>query len=239
MGKALRLSYGENLQGRTNGADARKSYNHPCTIARTLDVLGDRWTLLILRDLMAGLSRYSDILESCGGMSPNVLSDRLKRLEADGLVHREYFRGLPPRVEYTLTEKGWAVRPVLLSLIEWGTHNLPHAITEESVGTEVPTDFAVRVIPTFSFLPERASDLSATMVVEISDCDDCDAWTFAIHDGHIHPRRHGLPDADVRLTTTTSGFFKFIHNQAPPNECGELNGPLDTAVAIQSCFVAE
>ncbi len=239
MGKAFRHVAGENLQGKSRDADARKTYNHPCTIARTLDILGDRWTLLILRDLMAGLSRYSDILESCGGMSPNVLSDRLKRLEADGLVHREYFKGLPPRVEYTLTEKGWAVRPVLLSLIDWGTHNLPQPMTEESVGTSVPTDFGVRVIPTFSFHPERATDLAATMVVEISDCEDCNTWTFAIHDGHIHPRRNGLPDADVRLRTTTSGFFMFIHNQAPPEQCGELEGPPETAAAIQACFVAE
>jgi DNA-binding HxlR family transcriptional regulator len=239
MGKVVRLSNGENLQGRTRDADSRKSYNHPCTIARTLDILGDRWTLLILRDLMAGLNRYTDILESCGGMSPNVLSDRLKRLEADGLVHREYFKGLPPRVEYTLTDKGWAVRPVLLSLIEWGNHNLPHRITEESVGTEVSTDFVMRVIPAFSFHPERAPDLTATMVVEISDCADCNTWTLAIHDGHIHPRRNGLPGADVRLRTNTSGFFKFIHNQAAPQDCGDLDGSPETAAAIQACFVAE
>ena len=97
---------------------ARKTYNHPCVIAQALDVLGDRWTLLILRDLMAGLHRYNDILESCAGMSPNVLSDRLKRLEAEGLVDRSYYKELPPRVEYTLTEKGWTVRPILSALVE-------------------------------------------------------------------------------------------------------------------------
>ena len=72
---------------------ARKAYNLPCVIAQTLDVLGDRWTLLILRDLMAGLQRYNDILESCSGMSPNVLSDRLKRLEAEGLVDHTPHQG--------------------------------------------------------------------------------------------------------------------------------------------------
>lgn len=237
MGKASRRLSGETLQGNGREADGRKSYNHPCTIARTLDVLGDRWTLLILRDLMAGLNRYSDILGSCGGMSPNVLSDRLKRLEADGLVHREYHRELPPRVEYTLTPKGWDVRPVLLSLIEWGQHNLPPAIDEESVGPSMPTDFAVRTLPAFSFHAENAPDLTATMVVEISDCEDTNTWTFAIHDGHLHPRRHALPEADVHLRTNTSGFFRFLHNQAPPEECGELTGSPQTAAAIQSCFV--
>ena len=239
MGKGMRHLNGEGLQAHSRDADGRKSYNHPCTIARTLDVVGDRWTLLILRDLMAGLHRYSDILESCGGMSPNVLSDRLKRLETDGLVHREYHRELPPRVEYTLTEKGWGVRPVLLALIGWGQDHLSPGITEESVGTEVSADFAVRVIPAFSFHPEKAADLAATMVVEISDCNDCNTWTFAIHDGHIHPRRNSLPEADVTLKTNTSGFFRFIHNQSPPEACGEVIGCLETAAAIQSCFIAD
>ncbi len=239
MGKAFRQSNGESVPGQSRDADGRKSYNHSCTIARTLDVLGDRWTLLILRDLMAGLRRYSDILESCGGMSPNVLSDRLKRLEADGLVHREYHRELPPRVEYTLTETGWSVRPVLLSLINWGEENLASAITEKSAGKEITADFAMRVIPAFSFRPEQAHGLTATMVVEISDCEDGNTWTFAIRDGHIHPRRNALPEADVHMKTNTSGFFRFIHNEALPEDCGEVIGSAVMAAAIQSCFVAE
>ena len=160
----------------------------PCLIAQTLDVLGDRWTLLILRDLMAGLDRYSDIIESCGGMSPNVLSDRLKMLEAEGLVERIYERGLPPRVEYKLTEKGWAVRPVLLALVEWGMQYTDR-FTKESVGDTVPTDFAVRVIPTFAFQPEHANGLTATMVLELDDCEGCKAWTFEIADGRLRPSR--------------------------------------------------
>jgi DNA-binding HxlR family transcriptional regulator len=222
----------------TQADGARKSYNHPCVIAQTLDVLGDRWTLLILRDLMSGLHRYGDILDNCSGMSPNVLSDRLKRLEADGLVHRRYERGLPPRVDYTLTEKGWAVRPVLLSLLDWGRQYVP-GFTEESVGTEVSTDFAVRVIPAFSFHPERASDLSATMVVEIADCEGCSSWSFDIHDGHIHPRRHASEDADVYLLTNTTGFFRFVRGELPPEKCGELRGCAVTAAAIQSCFLSD
>jgi len=214
---------------------ARKSYNHPCLIAQTLDVLGDRWTLLILRDLMAGLHRYGDILENCAGMSPNVLSDRLKRLEADGMVNRHYHRELPPRVEYTLTEKGWSVRPVLMALIEWGREHVT-PLTLESVGTQVSTDFAVRVIPTFSFRPEQADGLSATMVLEINDSPDGGVWTFDIHDGHLHPRRNGSVEPDVHLRTDATGFFRFIRGDAPPEQCGEIHGCADTAAAIQDCF---
>ncbi len=214
---------------------ARKTYNLPCVIAQTLDVLGDRWTLLILRDLVAGLHRYNDILESCSGMSPNVLSDRLKRLEAEGMVRRDYYRELPPRVEYTLTEKGWAVRPVLLALLDWG-REYANPIREEHIGHGVSHDFAFRVIPAFSFHPERAEDLAVRMTLEISDCGTCNTWTFDIHDGHLHPRRNGAPGPDVTLKTNTNGFFRFIHGEAPAEEIGELSGPVELAAAIQRCF---
>lgn len=222
--------------GQRNELEAsRKTYNLPCVIAQTLDVIGDRWTLLILRDLMAGLHRYNDILESCAGMSPNVLSDRLKRLEAEGLVIRNYYKELPPRVEYTLTPKGWDVRPILLSMLDWGRVYV-EPITEDKVGDTVTHDFAMRVIPAFSFKPQSAADLAARMTLEISDCDDCNTWTLDIHDGHLHPRRLGAPDADVHLKTDTSGFFKFIRGEAPAQEVGELTGPVELALSIQRCF---
>ena len=212
----------------------RKSYGHPCLIAQSLDVLGDRWTLLVLRDLMAGLRRYSDILRNCAGMSPNVLADRLKLLEREGLIHRRYERALPPRVDYTLTEKGWAVRPILLSLVEWGM-TYANRFTRKSVGDTVPTDFAVRVIPTFAFRPEAAAGVRATMVLELEDCEGCSAWTFEIADGRLTPRRDAATDADLRLRTTTEGFFRFFRG-AEPCDCGELQGPPELARDFQHCF---
>jgi hypothetical protein len=168
-------------------------------------------------------------------MSPNVLSDRLKRLEAEKLVVRNYYKELPPRVEYTLTEKGWAVRPVLLSMLEWGKSYV-EPITEDKIGDTVSHDFAMRVIPTFSFKPESAADLAARMTVEISDCTDCNTWTLDIHDGHLHPRRQGSPDAEVHLKTDTTGFFRFIRGEASAEAVGELIGPPEMALSIQSCF---
>ncbi|MEP7215649.1 MAG: helix-turn-helix domain-containing protein [Anaerolineaceae bacterium] len=217
---------------------ARKTYNHPCVIAQTLDVLGDRWTLLILRDLMAGLHRYNDILESCAGMSPNVLSDRLKRLESEGLVDRNYYKELPPRVEYTLTEKGWTVRPILSALVEWGREHTT-GFTQEQIGHEVSTDFAMRVVPAFSFHPERAGDLVASMSIEIADSEQCNSWTLAIHDGHIHPQRQRAMTTDIHLKTSTSGFFQFIRGQSPAEALGELTGSPEIAAAIQACFLSD
>ena len=226
------------MSQRADSEASKRSYNQPCPIALALDILGDRWTLLILRDLMSGLQRYGDILDNCEGLSPNLLSNRLKLLESEGLVHRHYFKELPPRVEYTLTEKGWGVRPVLLSLIQWAaTHIGP--VSPEELGEAFTTDFAVRVVPTFSFNPERAEDLSATMTIEIADCDDCNSWTFAIHEGHLHPRRHAEVGADVHLRTNTHGFFRFIRGEAMADECGELLGDPAIAASIQSCFLLD
>jgi DNA-binding HxlR family transcriptional regulator len=223
---------------RTGAIEAqRRGYNHPCLIAQTLDILGDRWTLLILRDLMAGLHRYNDILENCAGMSPNILSDRLKRLEADGLVIRNYYKELPPRVEYTLTDTGWSVRPILMALLEWGRNHIG-GVTPDQIGQALTADFIVRTLPALQFDPSRAPGLAATMSVEISDCTDCNSWTFDIHDGHIHPSRHANGDADIHLKTDTEGFFHFIRGEKPAQECGELTGSPETAAAIQSCFLA-
>jgi DNA-binding HxlR family transcriptional regulator len=217
--------------------DEGRKYNHPCLIAQSLDVLGDRWTLLILRDLMSGLHRFNDILQNCAGMSPNVLSARLKHLEERGLVLRTYYRERPPRVDYSLTEQGWAVRPILLAMIEWGRQYL-EPIDDTSVGTDVSADFVVRVVSAFSFHPERAAGLEATMVIEIADCADCNTWAYEIRDGRLYPRRRPSGDADVRLKTDTQGFFKFLRGELPAEACGELDGPPETAAAIQACFLA-
>ena len=91
-----------------------------CPIARTLDVIGDRWTMLVVRDLLRGRTRYSDLLTSCAGISPNLLSDRLKTLEQHELVERVFYADHPPRAEYRLTEKGEALGPAMRALFAWG-----------------------------------------------------------------------------------------------------------------------
>lgn len=102
----------------------KKSYGQFCPIARTLDIVGDRWTLLILRDLFFGVSRYTDFLERSPGLPTKVLANRLKKLEAHGLVRRELYSQHPPRAAYYLTAKGRSLRPVLLALNAWGSEHL-------------------------------------------------------------------------------------------------------------------
>ena len=98
-----------------------------CPIARSLDVIGDRWTMLVVRDLLRGRTRYSDLLTSCAGISPNVLSERLKTLEEHQIVERVFYSDHPPRAEYRLTEKGAALRPAIRALFAWGEQYEPRS----------------------------------------------------------------------------------------------------------------
>jgi DNA-binding HxlR family transcriptional regulator len=105
-------------------------YDMRCPIARTLDIIGERWTILILRDLVvSGARKFQDFERSLVGISPNTLSARLKRLEDAGIVERRFYEQHPPRAEYVLTEKGNDLRPVLRGLLDWGKHHTKHRTT--------------------------------------------------------------------------------------------------------------
>lgn len=96
-------------------------YGLNCPVARTLDIVGERWTILILRDLfLQGSRRFQDFEDSLGGMSPSTLSSRLKRLEDAGIVERRFYADHPPRAEYVLTAKGRELGPVVKALRGWG-----------------------------------------------------------------------------------------------------------------------
>ena len=97
-------------------------YSDPlCPVACALDVIGEKWTLLILRDLTRNPSRrFQDLLDSLHGCAPNTLSARLSSLEEQGLIERRQYEQHPPRMEYVLTAKGREVRPVLKALKAWG-----------------------------------------------------------------------------------------------------------------------
>jgi DNA-binding HxlR family transcriptional regulator len=103
-----------------------------CPIARTLDVIGERWTMLILRELFRGGPRkFQDFERSLPGIGPSTLSARLKRLEDSGIVERRFYEQHPPRAEYVLTDEGRELRPVLRALAEWGRRHTKFPATAE------------------------------------------------------------------------------------------------------------
>jgi DNA-binding HxlR family transcriptional regulator len=93
--------------------------NQVCSVARALEVLGDRWTLLVLRDAFSRIRRFEDFQRSLG-VARNVLTDRLNRLVDEGILKRVPYQDRPVRFEYRLTEKGRSLWPVMMTLMQWG-----------------------------------------------------------------------------------------------------------------------
>ena len=93
-----------------------------CPVATTVQLIGNKWKLLIIRNLVYnGTQRFGDFIKTIPAISKKVLTDNLRALESDGLIEREVFAEVPPRVEYTLSELGKTLKPVLDALREWGT----------------------------------------------------------------------------------------------------------------------
>ncbi|GKH03346.1 helix-turn-helix transcriptional regulator [Hungatella hathewayi] len=91
-----------------------------CPVETTLMLISDRWKVLIIRDLMDGTKRFGELKKSIGSISQKVLTSNLREMEADGLVNRKVYAEVPPRVEYTLTDTGYSLKPILDAMVEWG-----------------------------------------------------------------------------------------------------------------------
>jgi DNA-binding HxlR family transcriptional regulator len=106
-------------------ADAGDFERSPCPVANALDLFGDKWSLLIVRDLVLGKIRYGEFAQSAEGIPSNILANRLKRLEAAGVVARKAYSAKPPRYQYELTEKGGDLAPVLEAMVGWALKHVP------------------------------------------------------------------------------------------------------------------
>ena len=100
-----------------------------CPIAATLDLVGDKWSLVIVRDMLVGKRRYGQFLASPEGITTNILADRLKRMEQYGLVSKEPYQEHPRRYDYVLTPTGISLLPVLQAMCRWGNRNIPDTWT--------------------------------------------------------------------------------------------------------------
>lgn len=92
-----------------------------CPVEMTLQLMGDRWKVLIIRDLLEGTRRFGELKKSVGDITQKVLTQNLRTMEESGLLTRKVFAEVPPRVEYTLTETGHSLKPILDSMVAWGT----------------------------------------------------------------------------------------------------------------------
>jgi DNA-binding HxlR family transcriptional regulator len=185
-------------------AMSMRSYGDLCGVARALDVVGERWALLIVRELLLGPKRFSDLHAGLPGASPNVVSQRLRELTDSGVVARTDL-GAPAHVHvYELTPWGRELEPVLLLLGRWGAQTaLP------SCG-ELSTDSMMMSIKAM-FDPTQDTDLCGAYEV----CIDADAFALQVEAGGIDIRRGAQERPDARLTTDANTLRAiFAHSQS-------------------------
>ncbi|MFV0466922.1 MAG: winged helix-turn-helix transcriptional regulator [Lachnospiraceae bacterium] len=92
-----------------------------CPVETTLQLIGDKWKVLIIRDLLDGTKRFNELMRSVTGITQKVLTSHLRAMETAGLVTRTVYPEVPPKVEYALTETGFSLKPILDSMVTWGT----------------------------------------------------------------------------------------------------------------------
>jgi DNA-binding HxlR family transcriptional regulator len=165
-----------------------RQYDDPCGLARGLDVVGERWALLVVRELLFGPKRFSDLSRGLPGMSQNVLSQRLRELAGAGIVER---RRLGPPVSgqvYELTERGAALRPAVVELARWGSR-LPTASRADLSADAL----ALALLSTFD--PDGAEDVRVGL--QLGD----DRFVAEISDGRLQVARGAAERADAEIIT--------------------------------------
>jgi DNA-binding HxlR family transcriptional regulator len=182
---------------------ARRDYFDGCGAAHALDLVGERWALLVVRELVLGPKRFTDLRTGLPHASPNVLSQRLRELEDAGVLRR---RRLPPPAAsavYELTEWGQELEPVLQSLGRWAARSLP-----ESDGIKV--DSFILSLRTM-FAPERAADADVTLQLVLDD------QPFRVHLSRraLEIERGELPDADATVRCSPTLLAGIVYQGLP------------------------
>jgi DNA-binding HxlR family transcriptional regulator/putative sterol carrier protein len=169
---------------------AKRSYGDACGIARALDVVGERWALMVVRELLLGPKRFTDIRAGLPHLSADVLAERLRGLERAGVVTH---RRLPPpwaAQVYELTDSGRALEPVLVELGRWGGANAPPPCEDMCMSRDAHV-VSLRTL----FDPARAGDFAARIELRLDD----DRFRVEIAAGRIEAERGELPDADAAI----------------------------------------
>jgi DNA-binding HxlR family transcriptional regulator/putative sterol carrier protein len=182
----------------------RRTYGDACGVARALDAVGERWALLVVRELLFGPKRYVDINRGMPGMSPNVLSQRLRELEQSGIVRRIRL-GPPANVNvYELTEKGYDLEPVLCALAVWGSREALDTSVELSVT-------ALMLAMKTTFDPAIAGPLHAGYQLRFGD----DLFYVEIADGRCGITHGSAEQPDVILDTDPATLRSVVFGGRP------------------------
>ncbi len=190
----------------TNGG--ARSYDDACGTAHALDLIGDRWALLVMRELMLGPRRFGDLRASMPGISANVLTQRLEGLETAGIVRR---RKLPPPASvqvYELSEWGLEAEPILLALGKWGARSARHDPTLPLSPVALMLSFRAK------FEPSRARGLNVSVAFRFGE----EAFTAAVRKGVLSTERGVPASSSVEVVGSTSGVAALVYGKAPLKE---------------------
>jgi len=194
-----------------------RTYNQLCGLAYALDVVGDRWTILVIRELVAGPRRFTDLMDGLPGISTNLLTERLKGLEQHGVIAR---RTLPPPAAstvYALTALGQALEPTLLELGKWGSQFIPESVK----GCQMLHLGSYALTPQTFFRPELAQGIDETYALHVGG----ETQTVRIVDSQIDVWQGEPARADAALYSEV------------PIYLGLLQGQIDIDAALASGLI--
>jgi DNA-binding HxlR family transcriptional regulator len=192
----------------------KRAYDDPCGIARALDVVGERWALLVVRELVLGPKRFTDLRTGLRGVSTDVLSQRLRQLEGAGVLRQIT---LPPpgaTRAYELTERGHELEPVLHALGRWGSRE-PLAAVDRDLTVDA---FAVALSTVFA--PEQASSLEAVVGLAIG----ADRLVARVHDGALVLRRGQAESPDAIIASSDVAALREVLWRGRPLAEAEADG---------------
>jgi DNA-binding HxlR family transcriptional regulator len=197
-----------------------RTYGDPCAAARALDLIGERWALVIVRELLFGPKRYSDLQSGLPGASPTVLSQRLRDLEQGEVIQRRKL-GPPARAwVYELTDWGHQLQPILVQLGRWGRHS-PAEQTTMALGTD-----SLMLALQSHLQPSRLRDLDATVLIDLGE----DLFTLGVADGELTIQRGEPSRWDVAVRTDTATFKALVIDGRSAGDLGdrlEITGDRD------------
>jgi DNA-binding HxlR family transcriptional regulator/putative sterol carrier protein len=210
----------------------RRGYGQYCAIAGALDVLGERWTLLIVRDLFLGPKRYTDLREGLPGIATDLLTARLRTLEGAGLVRRRTLPRPAPATVYELTERGRLLGPVLRGLAQVGFTLLKEVPDDADVPPE-RLALALRA----AFRADAAPGLAATYQLHLDD----EPFVVAVRAGELDVARGARPDADLTLRSDPVTLTRVLQGGTTVDEALEsgrleAEGPRDALDRFVAAF---
>ncbi len=203
-----------------------RRYSQFCPAARALDVVGERWTLLLVRDLLYGPKRYTDLQDGLPGIGPNVLAERLRSLEASGLVTK---RRLPPPAAstvYELTDLGMGLRPVLDALFQWGMQVIDAPTSDDTIKASYWLP-AIEAAARADALPPESKDVYEFRVGE-------EIISVTAGQGKVQVRQGPSESPDLVLCTDAATFIGLGRGDLSPLEAieaGKLTVDGDSAAA--------